>query len=94
MIFYLILFFLLKNLIAKDPVDYIDPMIGTGREGRVFPGATAPNGMVKISPDTVTGGDKCHFLLLLLFFFFFAFLEVVLVTVIITILSKVSVLLT
>ena len=35
-----------------DPVKLVDPMIGTGPEGHTFPGATAPFGMVQLSPDT------------------------------------------
>lgn len=37
---------------ARDPVRLVDPMIGTGPEGHTFPGATAPFGMVQLSPDT------------------------------------------
>ena len=37
---------------APDPLDFVDPMIGTGPEGHTFPGATAPFGMVQLSPDT------------------------------------------
>jgi len=37
---------------AGDPLDAVDPMIGTGPEGHTFPGATAPFGMVQLSPDT------------------------------------------
>src|SRR3984957_5742521 len=37
---------------APDPVKLVDPMIGTGAEGHTFPGATAPFGMVQLSPDT------------------------------------------
>ncbi len=36
------------------PYDSIDPLIGTGGEGHTFPGATAPFGMVQLSPDTDT----------------------------------------
>ncbi|MDO7843806.1 GH92 family glycosyl hydrolase [Sphingomonas immobilis] len=39
---------------APAPVDTVDPMIGTGGEGHTFPGATAPFGMVQLSPDTDT----------------------------------------
>jgi len=35
-----------------DPLKLVDPMIGTGPEGHTFPGATAPFGMVQLSPDT------------------------------------------
>lgn len=37
---------------APDILAYVDPMIGTGPEGHTFPGATAPFGMVQLSPDT------------------------------------------
>ena len=33
-------------------VDYVDPMVGTDFTGHTFPGATAPFGMVQLSPDT------------------------------------------
>jgi predicted alpha-1,2-mannosidase len=36
------------------PIDAADPMIGTGGEGHTFPGASAPFGMVQLSPDTDT----------------------------------------
>ncbi len=38
-----------------DPVDlvqYVDPMIGTKGGGNVIPGALAPHGMVRVSPNT------------------------------------------
>ena len=35
-----------------DPLNLVDPMIGTGPEGHTFPGATVPFGMVQLSPDT------------------------------------------
>lgn len=37
-----------------DLLRYVDPMIGTQRMGHVFPGASAPFGMVQLSPDTDT----------------------------------------
>lgn len=36
----------------KDFVKYVNPMIGTSKMGHVFPGATAPFGMVQLSPQT------------------------------------------
>ena len=39
---------------ASQPVETADPMVGTGGEGHTFPGATAPFGMVQLSPDTDT----------------------------------------
>ena len=42
------------------PVGMVDPMIGTGGHGHVFPGACVPHGMVQLSPDTRTSGwDAC-----------------------------------
>jgi predicted alpha-1,2-mannosidase len=64
---------------AKDPVDYVNPLIGAassratseesarmkdldpnfaGFHGKMFPGATTPDGMVQLSPDTIIGGDN------------------------------------
>jgi predicted alpha-1,2-mannosidase len=41
-----------------DPLDYVDPFIGTGGKGKTFPGATVPHGMVQLSPDNGrTGWD-------------------------------------
>lgn len=37
---------------VPNPLKLVDPMIGTGPEGHTFPGATAPFGMVQVSPDT------------------------------------------
>jgi len=37
---------------AIAPIAAVDPLIGTGGEGHTFPGATAPFGMVQLSPDT------------------------------------------
>ncbi|WP_372775411.1 GH92 family glycosyl hydrolase [Mangrovibacterium sp.] len=52
----------------KQPVDYINPMIGAvtyGKKttdahgfGKTFPGAATPFGLVQLSPDTYTGGDN------------------------------------
>jgi predicted alpha-1,2-mannosidase len=52
------LLFLSASLPAAEPVDYVDPLIGTGHEGKTFPGAATPGGMVQLSPDTITGGDN------------------------------------
>jgi predicted alpha-1,2-mannosidase len=40
--------------LASSGYDAVDPMIGTGGGGHTFPGATAPFGMVQLSPDTDT----------------------------------------
>ena len=44
--------------LGSEPVDYVDPFIGTGDQGKTFPGAATPGGMVQLSPDTITGGDN------------------------------------
>jgi predicted alpha-1,2-mannosidase len=41
---------------AADLTRYVDPMIGTGGEGHVFPGATLPFGMVQLSPSSDNPG--------------------------------------
>ncbi|HVF22251.1 MAG TPA: GH92 family glycosyl hydrolase [Pyrinomonadaceae bacterium] len=44
----------------QDLTRYVDPFIGTAGHGHTFPGATAPFGMVQLSPDTrLTGWDGC-----------------------------------
>lgn len=41
-------------------LEYVDPFIGTGGHGHTYPGATAPFGMMQLSPDTrLTGWDGC-----------------------------------
>jgi len=37
-----------------SPSQRVDPFIGTGGEGHTYPGASAPFGMVQLSPDTDT----------------------------------------
>ena len=39
---------------SKNVVPFVKPIIGTQRMGHVYPGATAPFGMVQLSPDTDT----------------------------------------
>jgi predicted alpha-1,2-mannosidase len=44
----------------SEPFSLVDPFIGTGAHGHTFPGATAPFGMIQISPDTrLDGWDAC-----------------------------------
>lgn len=44
----------------ENPVDFIDPFIGTGFHGHTYPGATVPFGAVQLSPDTRAGNwDTC-----------------------------------
>ena len=50
----------LSSLITAAPLDYVDPFIGTGGHGHTYPGASAPFGMVQLSPDTrLDGWDGC-----------------------------------
>lgn len=43
-----------------DLLRFINPFIGTGGHGHTFPGATAPFGLVQLSPDTrLEGWDGC-----------------------------------
>ena len=46
----------------RDPLPPTRPFIGTGGQGHTFPGATAPFGMVQLSPDTDTGCEirQCY----------------------------------
>ena len=37
---------------SKNLVQHVNPMIGTSKMGHVYPGATAPFGMVQLSPQT------------------------------------------
>ncbi len=48
----LALFFACKNTGDNDLTKYVDPFIGTDYHGHTFPGATAPFGLVQLSPDT------------------------------------------
>lgn len=47
--------------VKTDLSKYVNPFIGTGGHGHTFPGATAPFGMVQLSPDTRIDGswDGC-----------------------------------
>ncbi|MCM5663898.1 GH92 family glycosyl hydrolase [Galbibacter mesophilus] len=40
-----------NNKQTNEPVDFVDPFIGTEGPGHVFPGASLPFGMVKLGPD-------------------------------------------
>lgn len=40
----------------QSPLHYVNPFIGTSGDGNVFPGASAPFGMVQWSPETSAGG--------------------------------------
>lgn len=45
---------------AQNLTRFVDPFLGTGGHGHVYPGATVPFGMVQLSPDNgVEGWDWC-----------------------------------
>lgn len=45
---------------VNEPAKFVDPFMGTGAHGHVYPGATVPFGMVQLSPDNGRGGwDWC-----------------------------------
>ncbi len=49
-----------KKDMVQSPVTLVNPFVGTGGHGHTFPGATAPFGMIQLSPDTRHGGwDGC-----------------------------------
>ncbi len=48
------------QLQAQDFTKFVDPFLGTGGHGHVYPGATVPFGAVQLSPDNgVEGWDWC-----------------------------------
>ena len=47
-----------SSAMAQQPVDYVNPIIGTNGMGHTFPGATRPFALVQVSPDThIMGWD-------------------------------------
>jgi predicted alpha-1,2-mannosidase len=44
----------------RNPVDYVNPFIGTDAGGHTFPGACLPFGMVQLSPDNGYQGVKAY----------------------------------
>lgn len=45
---------------SEDPLTQVDVFLGTGGHGHIYPGASAPFGMVQLSPDTYNEGwDWC-----------------------------------
>ncbi|GGK47314.1 MULTISPECIES: GH92 family glycosyl hydrolase [Flavobacteriaceae] len=54
-IFCAILFLVSSVSFAQEPVDYVNPIIGTSNYGATFPGPIAPRGMASISPFNVAG---------------------------------------
>ena len=52
--FFLLSFLLIFNSKiseAQKLTSFVDPFLGTGGHGHVYPGATIPFGMVQLSPD-------------------------------------------
>ena len=47
----IIVIFLTSTLAQNGVIQFVDPFIGTDGIGHTFPGATAPNGMVQLSPS-------------------------------------------
>ena len=43
---------------AQDPIDYVNPFIGTTNYGATNPGAVVPQGMVSVVPFNVTGSAE------------------------------------
>ena len=39
------------SAVAQQPVDYVNPIIGTNGMGHTFPGACTPFGWVQLSPN-------------------------------------------
>ncbi len=59
-LFSALLLFPLLAVSQSDPLSYVNPFIGTGGHGHTYPGATAPFGLVQLSPDTrLDGWDGC-----------------------------------
>jgi predicted alpha-1,2-mannosidase len=55
-----LLFTTTLGLQAQTLIHKVNPFIGTGGHGHTYPGATAPFGMVQLSPDTrLDGWDGC-----------------------------------
>ncbi|MGB0882856.1 MAG: glycoside hydrolase family 92 protein, partial [Vicingaceae bacterium] len=49
-----------KQFSEKSPYQLVNTFIGAGGHGHTYPGATAPFGMVQLSPDTrLEGWDGC-----------------------------------
>ncbi len=59
-IFIVILILSSTIFFAQQLTKFVDPFLGTGGHGHVYPGATIPFGMVQLSPDNgVEGWDWC-----------------------------------
>ncbi|UMB61949.1 GH92 family glycosyl hydrolase [Lutibacter sp. A80] len=56
--FALVSFCIVFSMQAQEPVDYVNPIIGTSNFGATFPGPIAPRGMASISPFNVAGPEN------------------------------------
>ena len=45
----------------KEPVDYVNPFIGTSNYGTTNPGAICPQGMMRVTPFNVMGSKSNKF---------------------------------
>src|SRR5437762_3098645 len=43
---------------GREPLDYVDPLIGTAELGNTFPAVCVPFGLAKWTPQTVAGEHK------------------------------------
>ena len=46
---------------AQQPVDYVNPFIGTSNFGTTNPGAVCPQGMMSVTPFNVMGSETNEF---------------------------------
>ncbi len=54
--FFILFFFcVIFSMQSQEPVDYVNPFIGTSNYGATFPGPISPRGMASISPFNVAG---------------------------------------
>ena len=59
-VFAILVLFSIEQVNAQTYTKWVDPFLGTGGHGHVYPGATVPFGMVQLSPDNgVEGWDWC-----------------------------------
>lgn len=53
--------FTVYGLRAGEPVEYVNPFVGTTNYGTTNPGAVRPNGLVSVVPFNVMGSDRNRF---------------------------------
>lgn len=56
--FFVLSLFSLQILLSQEPVEFVNPFIGTSNYGATNPGAIAPRGMASVSPFNVAGGTN------------------------------------